>query len=538
VTEETFDVAIIGAGQGGIYDAYRLDLEGLSVVGLDGGSDFGGVWYHNRYPGARVDSDSIDYCFQFSRELYSKWRWPERYADAPTLFDYHSFVAEELDVRRHFRFGTWVCDSFWDDGDQRWHLTTSGGDRILCRFLVMCTGVLSSPKPLEFPGLDRFRGEWLRTSKWPVEPVDVRGLRVGVIGTGSSGVQVIPKLAAEAEHVCVFQRHPHWAVPARNGPLDPRRQDELAATLDPDRDGLFLRGGGPQDIGRMLATGQQPRSAGSYSTLEQEQMLGQQWEFGGHGISFMFADVRTDAASNGVVADFVRQRIRERVADRATAEKLSPHYPIGTRRLILEIDYYETFNQDNVTLVDVNEDPIVEVTETGVRTMAAHYDLDLLVFAIGFQSFIGPLEGAGVRNGAGYTPNLVWARGPKTLFGMMTPGFPNLFHPTNAGSPSVLGNAMVQHEFFGNWIAKCIGHMDRNGYASVEASDVAAEDWMRLVDGYAQAVVPLRRQQNQYMVHVNDDGSRFFIPFCAGMGQYLPKINEATSSNYAGFVFH
>jgi cation diffusion facilitator CzcD-associated flavoprotein CzcO len=366
--------------------------------------------------------------------------------------------------------------------------------------------------------------------------VDVRDRRVGIIGTGSSGAQAIPVLANDAKHLYVFQRHPHWAVPAQNRVTEDGLQDAMADELEPDRKQAFL-GGGPPDARRMRASPGLPRPSDDYTVKEQEDLLEAQWAFGGHGMSYLFSDERSSPASNGVVADFVRQKVRQRVTDPVLAEKLCPRYPFGTRRLILEIGYYEAFNHDNVTLVDVLEDPIVELDERGVRTARGVYEVDLLVFAIGFQSFLGPLEAAGIRNESGHTPRDVWARGPRTLFGLMTPGFPNLFHPTNAGSPSVLGNAMLQHEFFGDWITDCIKHVDKSGYSSVEASEAAADAWTLLVDSYAQRLLPLRRQENQYMVHVNDDGSRLFIPFCAGMAEYLPKVNEATARNYEGFRF-
>ena len=537
---EEFDVAVIGGGQGGIYSAYRLTQEGLSVVGIDGGYDFGGVWCHNRYPGARVDSDSVDYCFQFSKDLYNKWRWTERYADADTLFRYHGFVADELNVRRLFRFNTWVREARWSSSDKRWHLTTDKGDQIRCRFLVMATGALAAPKAVTFPGLDRFKGEWVQASRWPAGGLTTKGRKIGIIGTGSSGAQAVPALARDAQHLFVFHRHPHFAIPAQNRPTEPGLQDAIAANLEVER-ARALGNSGPADPAagtrnrlRVLDGPAQPAS--SYTREQQQDLLERQWEFGGHGMTYLFADSTTNHESNEIISEFAREKIRHRVKDPVTAEKMMPHYPFGTRRLILEIGYYEAFNQDNVSLVDVLDDPIVEITETGVRTERAHYELDLLVFAIGFRAFLGPLQDAGIRNEDGVTPKDVWAHGPRTLFGLMTPGFPNMFHPTNAGSPSVLGNAMLQHEFFGDWIAECITTMDKEGNSSIEASGPAADDWMRLVDGYAQRVMPIRRLQNQYMVHVNDDGSRLFMPFCAGMGEYVPKLLEATANNYEGFV--
>jgi cation diffusion facilitator CzcD-associated flavoprotein CzcO len=541
VSEELFDVAVVGGGQGGIYTTYRLDREGFSVVGIDGGADFGGVWYHNRYPGARVDTDSVDYCFQFSRELYEKWRWPERYADAATLFDYHSFVADELNVRRFFRFKTWLRDSQWSASDNRWHLTTDQGDRMACRFLVMCTGVLSTPKSMSFNGLDRFKGEWVQTNRWPDREVSFKDRRIAIIGTGSTGAQAVPCLAEDAKQLFVFQRHPHYAIPAQNRPTDPGLQDSIARNLELERE-EFLRRGGPSDprggTPRLRADPAPARPAAEYTSAQRQDLLERQWDWGGHGMSYLFADETTNPASNDIVAEFVRQKIGERVADPAVVEKLRPYYPIGTRRLILEIGYYEAFNQDNVTLVDALQDPIVEITETGVRTVGGHYQVDLLIFAIGFQSFLGPLEAAGLRNDCGLTPKDVWAHGPRTLFGLMTPGFPNMFHPTSAGSPSVLGNAMLQHEYFGDWIADCMAYMGKRGHSTIEASDSAANEWTSLVDDYAQRILPIRRGENQYMVHVNDDGTRLFIPFCAGMGEYLPKVYESISRDYEGFLFH
>jgi cation diffusion facilitator CzcD-associated flavoprotein CzcO len=536
---EEFDVAVIGGGQGGIYSAYRFEQSGLSVVGLDGGSDFGGVWYHNRYPGSRVDTDSLDYCFQFSTDLYSGFRWQERFADGQTLFDYLSYVAEELNVRRFFRFGTRLRDARWSSGDRHWHLQTDQADGIRARFLVMATGVLAAPKPLAFAGLDSFQGEVLETSRWSDPGATFEGLRVGIIGTGASGAQAVPVIAREADHLVVFQRRPHWGIPAQNRPLEPDEQDEVARNLEAER-ALHLALSGPADprggSKRLRATDEPARPVADYADGERRELLERQWEYGGHGMTYLFADETVNPDSNGIVSEFVREKIRRRVADPVLAEKLSPGYPFGTRRLILEIGYYEAFNQDNVTLADGVRDPIVEVTQTGIRTAERHYELDVIIFALGFRSFVGTLDDAGIRSENGYTPKEAWANGPRTLFGLMTPGFPNLFHPTNAGSPSVLGNAMLQHEFFGDWIANCIAYMDDRGFASIEASDAAADEWMHVVDSYAQRMFPIRRLENQYMVHVNGDGSRLFIPFCAGMGEYTPRVNAATENDYAGFI--
>jgi cation diffusion facilitator CzcD-associated flavoprotein CzcO len=353
--EEVCDVAVIGAGLGGIYASYRFRKQGLSVVGIEGASGFGGVWYHNGYPGSRVDTDSVDYCYQFSKEIFEEWRWSERYAAQPELLEYLNWVAARLDVVSLFRFDTWLQESRWSSGDRRWHLVTDRGDRIACRFLVMCTGNLSEPKPVKFPGLDRFQGEWLQTNRWPHRNVPLAGRQVAIVGTGSSGVQAIPVVAAVAEHLYVFQRTPHYAVPAGNGPPEPGLQDAIARDLAAYREGALAQPTLPRGIER-------PQPLRAYPPAEQREMLERQWVYGGHGMSYLFSDIGTDWATNEVVAEFVREKIRHIVRDPGLAEKLCPEYPIGTRRLCLDTGYYETFNRDNVTLVDLRETPIEEVT--------------------------------------------------------------------------------------------------------------------------------------------------------------------------------
>lgn len=533
------DAVIVGGGQGGIYTAYRFVQDGRSVIGFDGGSNFGGVWCHNRYPGARIDSDSVDYCFQFSAELYRGWHWPERYADADALYRYLNYAADHLDVRQLFRFNTWVREANWSSDDKRWHVTTDQGDRVRSRFLVMCSGVLSEPKHLVFPGVARFKGEWLRTSRWPEGEVDLRGKRVGIIGTGSSGVQAVPEIAKQAEHLWVFQRSPHYAIPAQNRPTEPGLQEAIADDLDERRSEAFHMGG-PSDAAasnRLRARREPARPAASYSRSEQLELLEEQWEYGGHGMSYLFADEATNPESNEIVAAFLRMKTHDRLKSRELADQMCPQYPIGTKRLILDIGYYEAFTQDNVSLVNVVNDPLVEITESGIRTVASHYPVDVLIFAIGFDCFAGALQSAGIRNEEGGTPTDVWADGPRTVFGLMTPGFPNLFHPTNVGSPSVLGNSMIQHEFFGDWMAECISYIEKTNRSTIDASSSAAEQWMHTVDQYAQQILPIRRSQNQYMVHVNPDGTRYFKPFCAGMGEYVPKVLGATQRDYEGFHF-
>jgi len=528
--EERFDIAVVGAGFGGIYAAHRFQEEGLSVVGIEGASGVGGTWYHNGYPGSRVDTDSVDmYSYLFSREIYDGWQWKERYAAAPELMEHLNWVAEKLDVKSLFRFDTWLRKSQWSNEDRNWHLQTDRGERIACQFLVMCTGNLSEPKPIPFAGLDCFRGEWLQTNRWPHREVQFANKRVAIVGTGSSGVQAVPVVAREAQHLTVFQRTPHYCVPARNGPHDLGKQKWISSHLEEFKEAMLAR--------PTLPVGQEDRKkAAQYTPEERRERMERQWEYGGHGMAYVFEDIGIDWESNEIASEFVREKIRERVKDPVIAEKLCPEYPIGTRRLILEIDYYECFNRDNVSLADMQEDPIEEITETGIRTRNNHYELDLIIFALGFRPFLGAIDKAGVVNEQGRTPREVWERGPRTVFGLMTPGFPNLFHPTNAGSPSVLGPLILENEFHIDWIADCIARMRGLGHSTVQATEEGADIWGRKSAAVAENMI--RRQVDNYMVHVNaDDGSRIFQPWGAGMATYVPEVRRMSERDYEGFAF-
>lgn len=530
MTEEIIDVAVIGAGFGGIYAAYKFQQEGLSVVGIEGAPGVGGTWYHNGYPGSRVDTDSVDlYSYMFSKEIYDGWNWKERYAAQPELMEHLNWVADTLDVKRNFRFETWLRQAQWSNEDQRWHLATDHDERIACRFLVMCTGNLSEPKPIPFQGVERFKGEWVQTNRWPQRDVTYKGRRVAIIGTGSSGVQAVPVVAEEADRLYVFQRTPHFAVPARNGPPNLEKQSYISNNLEDFKESMLAR--------PTLPWGQEDRKlAAQYTPEERRERMERQWEFGGHGMAYVFEDIGTNLDANEYAAEFVREKVRERVNDTELAEKLCPYYPIGTRRLILEIDYYEAFNRDNVTLVDMRDDPIEEITESGIRTRDNHYDVDLIIFALGFRPFLGAIDTAGVKNEQGQTPRDVWARGPRTVFGLMTPGFPNFFHTTNAGSPSVLGPLILQNELHVDWIADCVRHMSKDGYITVQATEEGADIWGCKSAAVAENMI--RRQVDNYMVHVNpDDGSRIFQPWGAGMSTYVPEVRAMTENGYEGFAF-
>jgi cation diffusion facilitator CzcD-associated flavoprotein CzcO len=524
------DVVVVGGGLGGIYAVRRFHQQGLSVVGLDGADGLGGVWYHNGYPGARVDVDSVDYCYYFSPDLFGQWKWSERYASQPDLLRYLNHVADKFDVRKRFRLRSWVTSAIWQPERKRYLVTTSQQETLGCRFLVMATGNLSAPRKPDFPGLDCFRGEWVQTSRWPQGGVDYAGRKVAVIGTGSSGVQTVPVVAQSADHVYVFQRTPNYAVPARNGPLDEQAWSAIGADVPAARARLFS-----QPAGTSVIHGD--RRASDCTPAERRAALQAQWLRGGQGFNLVFADQGVDRMANDYAADFVRERIRETVRDRAVAEALCPFdHPIGSRRLCLDTNYYQTYNQDNVTLVNVRTEAIERVTPQGIQTAARHYDVDLIVFALGFHAFTGALDSAGIRNETGAAPTDRWNRGPRTYLGLMTSGFPNLFTLTGAGSPSVLANMMLGNEQHVDFVADCIAHMDAGGLSAVEP-DVAAEDaWTAHVAQVAARL--LRLQVRNYMVHVNpDDNSRVFIPYTGGFDRYVKHCDDVVDRGYAGFVF-
>jgi cation diffusion facilitator CzcD-associated flavoprotein CzcO len=528
-SEKDYDAIIVGAGFGGLYAAYRLRRDGLSLLGIEGAGGVGGVWYHNRYPGARVDVESIDYCYYFSPELYREWQWSERYAAQPELLEYLNHVADRFDLRRSFLFGHWVVGAQWHPELARYRVTTSAGLTATCRFLVMTTGQLSADRRPEFPGLEAFQGEWVQTSHWPERDVALEGRRIGVIGTGSSGVQTITAIAPLARQLTVFQRSPNYSVPAWNGPFDAAKWGQLCADVAGERAGLLATGGGQH---RKL--GSQP--AGAFSPAEQLAMMESAWAHGGHGMSSVFSDQRVNKESNDIVADFVRSKVRAIVKDPVVADILCSHdHPIGTRRLIIDTGYYEVYNRDNVTLVDIRAHPIERITPTGIQTSGGHYELDLIIFALGFHAFSGALDRANIRNEHGEQPSDRWKRGPRTLLGLMTPGFPNLFTVTGPGSPSVLANMALHNEYHADWIADCIGYMMQRGFDTIEATDGAVDAWWAHCAEFADKL--LRRQVKNYMVHVNADGSRVFMPYVGGLDRYVREADSVAAEGYRGFRF-
>jgi cyclohexanone monooxygenase len=526
---EHHEVIVVGAGFGGVYAVHRLLKEGRDVLCLEAAADVGGVWYHNRYPGARCDILSIDYSYSFSKELQDEWNWSERYSPQEEILRYIQHVADRFGLRRRMVFNTRVTAMKRNDDTGLWTLGTTTGKTYTARFVVMATGPLSQPKDPDFPGFTDFRGEVYRTARWPHHPVSFEGKRVAVIGTGSSGVQSIPEIAETAMHLTVFQRTPVFAVPARNVRLSP---EELAAVRPRYSEyRKELRSGFAGNY--MATTG---KKAAEFSEAEQRRILDALWAEGGLGVASIFTDVLTDESANRIVADYVRARIREQVKDPALAEKLLPRtYPIATKRPCVESGYYAAFNRPNVSLVDVRETPIERVTASGIRTSDKHHDLDMIVLATGFDAVTGALKAIDPVNGKGRHLVNEWEDGPKTYIGLAVAGFPNLFMVAGPGGTSVLGNVVAVAEEGVDWIADCISWLYEHGHHTIEATEEAQTAWTDHVAEVGRHTL-FPKADSWYMGANVAGKKRVLLAYIGGFCTYVSKCKEVAANSYEGFV--
>ncbi|GAA4960115.1 cyclohexanone monooxygenase [Nonomuraea thailandensis] len=528
-TGASFDAVVIGAGFSGMYMLHRLRGLGLTARVYEAGDGVGGTWYWNRYPGARCDVESVEYCYSFSEELRQEWDWTERYPSQPEILRYAEHVADRFELRRDLRFRTRVTRAAYDEAASRWRVETDRGDRVTARFLITAVGCLSDARVPGIPGAGSFRGESFHTGRWPHEEVDFTGKRVAVIGTGSSGIQIIPVIAERAAQVTVFQRTPNFTIPAWNRPLQPEYarwvKENYAEIRSTMRDSLF-------GIAASFNTG----SALEASEQERLAELEARWAHGGPGFLGAFGDTAVDPRANELVAEFVRDKIRRTVADPRVAELLSPRdHPIGTKRPCFDTDYYATFNRPNVRLVDVRATPIEEITQTGLRTAGAAYEVDTIVYATGYDALTGALLAIDVTGAGGASLRAKWAAGPRTYLGLMTAGFPNLFTITGPGSPSVLSNMFVSIEQHVDWIAGCLRHLAETGAAVIEAGPGAEDAWTRHVgDVAAQTLFPLA---DSWYLGANVPGKpRVFLPYPGGVGAYRVICDEVAAKGYEGFV--
>jgi len=523
------DIVVIGAGFGGMYAQYRFRQLGLSVFGFEQGSDVGGTWYWNRYPGARCDVESVDYTYTFSHELLEEWQWSERFSTQPEILDYARYVADKFDLRRDIRFGTKIVSARYDEDANLWTVTTDKGHSITCHYLVTTVGCLSVPKDPDFEGLENFRGQWVQTGAWPKEGVDWAGKNVLVIGTGSSAIQTIPEVAKTAKHLTVFQRTANYSVPAGNGPLPEHRRKQVFADYPAYLESLKRTRGG------QLWEMQTDNIAADFSEEEQQKRLQQAWDLGRWNVQGCFRDIMQNEYANRLAAEFVHARIRETVRDPETAEKLIPrNHPLGSKRMCLDSDYFETFNRDNVDLVDVNEEPIQRITETGLQTSKKECPADLIIFAIGFDAMTGPLVNLGIEGQDGVSLKDAWEDGPESYLGLAVPGFPNLFTVNGPSSPSVLTNMILSLEQHVDWIADCIAFMRQNHFDVIEARREATHDWAEHTAMVANHT--LFPQANSWYMGANVPGKpRLFMAYIGGFDNYVARCDAGAANGYEGF---
>jgi cyclohexanone monooxygenase len=526
-----YDAVVVGAGFAGLYALHRLrDDLGLSVRVVEIADGVGGTWYWNRYPGARCDIESYSYSYSFSPELQQEWSWSERFAGQPEILRYLEHVADRFDLRRDIQFGTRVTAANWDDDTRRWVIETDGGDRMTAQFLVSGVGNLSAAKDPEWPGMNEFGGRVISTARWPHEGVDFSGRRVGIVGTGASGIQVIPHIAREAAALTVFQRTANYATPIGNGAMDPELEAHVKANYPTLRDrsrNHFL--GVPYD--------QIQPSALAVDPEERRRIYQRRWEQGGFRLFFdSFADIPFDRAANDTAADFIRSKIRERVLDPAVAELLCPNdHPYATKRPPLETNYYETYNRPGVELVNLRATPIERIEKAGIRLSDRLVELDDLVLATGFDAMTGPLLRMNVRGRGGEPLATRWAHGPRTYLGLMVCGFPNLFTITGPQSPSVLYNMPLAIEDHVDWIADCITHLRDEGADTIEPTAQAEDDWVaHTAEVASHTLLP---QTNSWYMGANVPGKpRVCMVYLAGAPSYRATCAEVVADGYRGFT--
>ena len=527
-----FDAIVVGAGLGGLYALYRLREQGLSTCVFEAGSDVGGTWYWNRYPGARCDVESLQYCYSFSAELQQEWNWSARYGTQPEILRYINHVADRFDLRRDIRFGTRVVSAVFDDETNLWTVETDRGDVVSATFCIMATGSLSTPYQPDFPGFEDYRGDAYHSGTWPHEGVDFKGRRVGIIGTGATGIQIIPLVAEQATQLTVFQRTPNYSVPAHNRPMDPEEEREFKAHYDERRkEALYSFAG-------MTGFPTPHKSVLDDTPEERRQYLEERWEEGGGTFALQTAynDLLLNRESNEVVAEFVRDKIRAIVIDHAVADLLTPkNQPIGSKRLPVDTNYFETFNRENVTLVDVRSDPIECITPTGLRTGDAEFELDAIIFATGFDAMTGAMLAIDVRSEGGAALEEIWVDGPKTYLGLMVAGLPNLFMINGPGSPSMKMQMILAIEQHTDWIMDCLGHLQSLGLTRVEATAAAQDDWVAHAREVAEAtLVP---EADSWYVGANIPGKpRVYMPYFGGFERYWKLCDEIAADDYRGFA--
>ncbi len=526
------DALIIGAGFSGMYQLLSLrDRLGMRALVLEAGEGVGGTWYWNRYPGARCDSESHSYNYTFSKELFEEWEWSERYPQQPEILRYLNHVADRFDLKRDIRFNSRVNEARYDEAANRWTVRTEAGARYQAQFLITAVGCLSSANVPNIPGLQDFAGKWYHTGQWPHEGVDFRGKRVGLIGTGSTGIQATPVIAETAAHLTVFQRTANYSVPAHNAPLTPEfkrwvknSHAEIRATM------MSTPNAHPFRI--------EDRSVFDVTPEQRQEIYEKAWAKGGLQFRAGFRDLLTSKEANDTAAEFLKNKIRQVVKDPQTAAILADiDHPYAAKRPPIDSFYFETFNRDNVALVDVRRAPITRITASGLQTTEAAYPLDIIVFATGFDAMTGALLRLNIHGRDGLPLAKAWDAGPRNYLGLQVAGFPNLFTITGPGSPSVLCNMPVPIEQHVEWITACIGQMRDKGLARVETTEDAVAGWVQEVNEVANATL-LPGVQHSWYLGANVPGKpRVFMPYAGGMNRYREICDKVAAEGYRGFTF-
>ncbi|MED5360888.1 MAG: NAD(P)/FAD-dependent oxidoreductase [Pseudomonadota bacterium] len=528
--ETTVDAVIVGAGFSGLYLLHRFRKLGLTTRVLERGGGVGGTWYWNRYPGARCDVESMQYSYSFDAELQQEWHWPEKFSAQPDILAYANHVADRFDLRKDIDFDVEVKAAHFNETTRRWRIETDKKDKITAQFFVMATGCISTAQTPNIEGLDNYQGNTYHTGNWPHEKVDFTGQRIAVIGTGSSGIQAIPVLAEEAARVTVFQRTPNYSIPSQNEPMTSDYEASWKEKYPTLREEMRYTGhGSMKDLN--------DKSAMSVDEEERQETYKKRWAIGGAWFLTSFNDLLFSQESNDTASEFVRNQIRRIVKNPETAELLAPKtYPIGTKRICIDSGYFQTYNRENVDLVDISEKPIQRITREGLIVNGREFEFDSIVFATGFDAMTGTLFNVDIRGRNDLALKEKWYAGPRTYLGLMSEAFPNLFMITGPGSPSVKSNMLVSIEQHVDFVTESIIHMREHGLGLMEPDVAAEDDWVDHVQEAANKT--LFPRANSWYMGANIPGKpRLFMPYIGGVGTYRRICEEVVADNYEGFRF-
>ena len=524
------DVVVVGAGFSGLYLLYRLRKAGFSTRVFERGGDVGGTWYWNRYPGARCDVESLQYSYSFDEQLQQDWHWPEKFSAQPDILAYANHVADRFNLKKDIEFNVEVKASRFDENLKTWKITTNTGEEIDAQYFIMATGCISTTQIPDIKGLSDYVGNTFHTGDWPHEEVDFSGQSIAVIGTGSSGIQSIPVLAKQAKKLTVFQRTPNYSIPSQNEPMTKKYERSWKDVYSERRKEMrYSAHGSLKDLNDVPAL--------SVDEDQRQELYTKRWAIGGTGFLGSFNDLLTNADANYTAAEYVRQQIKRVVKDKETAEILCPRsYPIGTKRICIDTGYFETYNRENVKLVDISKKPIQRLVADGIIVDDQLYAFDSIIFATGFDAMTGSIFNVDIKGRGGLALKEKWNAGPKTYLGLMSASFPNLFMITGPGSPSVKSNMIMSIEQHVDLVIETLLSMRRKGLSVVEPELEAENKWVDHVQEVANKT--LFPQANSWYMGANIPGKpRLFMPYIGGVGAYREICEEIVANNYRGFKF-